>query len=84
MYYFLFHLVFGYIMEHHPDLTSGMPYMDSYKATTLGRSLGMPFKKGLWGKNAERTPFHKLTWKVSDKVIADKNNYYNYIVETYS
>lgn len=82
--YYIFHLLIGRLMPDYPDLTLNMPYADSYEAISLVHNWQRPFNQKKWEMVAERIPFHKLTWKVDSKIVRDKNNYYNHIIDSFA
>ncbi len=82
--YYIFHLVFGRLMREYPEMIARMPYADSYGAIALARNWHRPYKEGAWARVNVNVHFHKLTSIVNDKVKKDKNNYYNYIIDTYN
>lgn len=82
--YFVFHRLFDMIAAVRPEILSKMPYAYSPNSLALGHNWWREYKKEKFDKLVSEVSFHKLTYKVEDNVVKDKNNYYNYIIRHYA
>ena len=82
LYYFLFHLFFSMVAKEYPDSIANMPYGYSVWSHTLQRHWNESFSQKKWDKLTSIVDFHKLTYRVDEKIKEDKNNYYNWILRT--
>ena len=81
--YYIFHLFFSMISMEYPDEIKAMPYGSSYDGIALSHHWGERFDKKRWDKLTSKVCFHKLAFRVRDKVKHNKQNYYNWILATY-
>lgn len=78
--YCMFHLFFKFISHEYPDLMSGMPYGSSQKSIALMHHLGDVFNSDKWDRLIGNVAFHKLSYRVDDRIKKDRSNYFNYIL----
>ena len=81
VHYFIFHLFLGHLLRRYPLIYKAVPYAEGTHALSLVHHWHLPFHAASWEKAVEWIPFHKLNWKVSKKVAADSQNYYNHILQ---
>ena len=81
LYFFIFHHFFNMIAKEYPNEISMMPFGYSIWSLTLQRHWGEPFSQKKWDKLTGQVNFHKLTYRVDEKVAMDKENYYNWILK---
>lgn len=81
--YYIFHLFFSVIAKEYPEEIAKMPYGYSPNSLVLLHHWGEKYKQQKWDKLTSQVSFHKLTFRVSQNVIEDKDNYYNYILSEY-
>ncbi len=82
--YYIFHLFFGFLSKEYPEEIAAMPYGQSMNSLVIMHHLGDKFDLEKWDKLTQRVCFHKLAFRVSDNVKADKEDYFNKIVQMYS
>lgn len=82
--YYIFHSFFSMLSKEYPDKVLAMPYGQSMNSLVLMHHLGDKFDQEKWDKLTQRVSFHKLAFRVSDKVKEDKENYFNKIIQMYS
>lgn len=83
LYYFIFHVFFSMIAKEYPDIIANMPYGYSVWSLTLENHWDESFNQKKWDKLTSLVCFHKLYYRVDDKLNNDKGNYYNWILEKY-
>ncbi len=83
LYYFIFHLFFSMLVKEYPEAISNMPYGYSVWSLTLENHWDEPFNQKKWDKLTSMVNFHKLYYRVDEKLKADKGNFYNWILEKY-
>lgn len=83
LYYFIFHLFFSMLAKVYPDVIANMPYGYSEWSLTLENHWSEPFNQKKWDKLTNLVNFHKLHYRVDDKVKKDKGNFYNCILGKY-
>lgn len=83
LYYFIFHVFFSMLAKEYPEKISEMPYGYSVWSLTLENHWGEPFNQRKWDKLTCLVNFHKLYYRIDDK-LKDRNNYYHWILEKYS
>ena len=82
--YYIFHLFFSMLSKEYPEEIAVMPYGQSMNSLVLMHHLGEKFDQEKWDKLTQRVSFHKLAFRVSDRVKKDKENYFNTIIQLYS
>ena len=82
--YYIFHLFFGLLSKEYPEKILAMPYGQSMNSLVLMHHLGDRLDQEKWDKLTQRVSFHKLSFRVSDKVKKDNENYFNKIIQLYS
>ena len=83
LYYFIFHLFFSMLAKVYPDVIANMPYGYSEWSLTLENHWSEPFNQKKWDKLTNLVNFHKLYYRIDDKVKKDKGNFYNSILGKY-
>ena len=81
LYYFIFHLFFSMLAKEYPEAIAEMPYGYSVWSHTLQRHWEEPFSQKKWDRLTSMVNFHKLTYRVDNKVEEDKGNYFNWVLE---
>ena len=82
--YYIFHLFFAIISKEYPEQIAAMPYGQSQNSLVLLHHWGEKFEQKKWDKLTENVCFHKLAFRTKDCVKATRDNYYNYILNTYN
>lgn len=82
--YYLIHFFFSMLANEFPQEIARMPYGYSVWSITLMHHWQEPFKQRKWDKLTSIVNFHKLAYKVDEKVKSDKGNFYNWILEKYN
>ena len=80
--YYIFHLFFTMVANEYPEEIASMPYGYSMRSLTLLHHWDETFDKKKWDKLISRVSFHKLAFRVDKKTKENKNNFYNYILNT--
>lgn len=78
--YYIFHLFFAMIVKAYPDRVTNMPYGSSQRSIALMRHLNDTFNQDQWDRLKSEVSFHKLSYRVPDKVKNNRNNYFNHII----
>ena len=81
--YYIFHLFFAMISKEFPEQMLAMPYAQSQNSLVLLHHWGEKFDQKKWDRLTSQVGFHKLAFRVSEKLIEDKENYYNHILRMY-
>ena len=81
--YYIFHLFFAMISKEYPEQMAAMPYAQSQRSLVLLHHWGEKFDQRKWDRLTNEVCFHKLAFRVSQNVIENKENYYNYILTEY-
>lgn len=82
--YYIFHLFFAMISKEYLVQIAAMPYGQSQNSLVLLHHWGEKFDQMKWDKLTNQVCFHKLAFRTKDSVKATRNNYYNYILNTYN
>lgn len=82
--YYMIHRFYTMIVKAHPECVKDMPYASSYAAISLGQHWGEEYDPKKWENITSSAAFHKLSFRPSSSVAADKSNYYNEILRRYS
>lgn len=81
--YYIFHLFFAMISKESPEQIAAMPYGQSMNSLALLHHLGEKFNQHNWDKLTQRVCFHKLAFRIPQEVKDNKENYYNFILNTH-
>lgn len=81
--YYIFHLFFEIVAREYREQILSMPYGNSMRSLTLGKHWREPFCQEKWDRLVSRVPFHKISYRLSEKNKKDKNNYYHWILKLY-
>ena len=82
--YYIFHLFFSMLSKEYPEQIATMPYGQSQNSLALLHHWGEKFDQKKWDKLTSQVCFHKLAFRTKDSVKATRDNYYNYILNTYN
>lgn len=82
--YYIFHLFFAMISKEYPEQITAMPYGQSQNSLVLLHHWGENFDQRKWDRLTNQVCFHKLAFRTKDSVKATRDNYYNYILNTYN
>ena len=80
--YYIFHLFFAMISKEYPEPIAAMPYGQSQNSLVLLYHLDEEFNQKKWDKLTSNVCFHKLAFRIPKEIEANKDNYYNYILNT--
>lgn len=80
--YYIFHLFFAMVAKEYPEEIAAMPYGYSVWSIALMHHLGDTFNKEQWDKLVSKVRFHKLSFRLSDDIKKNKDNYYNYVLKS--
>lgn len=83
LYYFIFHAFFSMIAKEYPEKIAKMPYGYSVWSLTLEDHWDEHYNQKKWSKLTSLVNFHKLYYRIDDKLNKDKGNFYNWILEKY-
>ena len=78
--YYMFHLFFEIVAREYPQQVAAMPYGSSQRSIALGRHWNEPFKQEQWDRLVRGVAFHKLSYRVSEAVKNNKENYYHHLL----
>ena len=79
--YYIFHDFFCTIAAYYPEEIAAMPSKDRLVPLELMNRMGDKYD-AVWMKElTDRTCFHKLNYRISEKVQNDKANFYNAVIE---
>lgn len=81
--YYIFHLFFTMVAKEYPVQIAAMPYGYSMNSLLLLHHWGETFEQKKWNRLIENVCFHKLAFRVNENIKKDKENYYNYILNSY-
>lgn len=82
--YYIFHLFFAMISKEFPEQITAMPYGQSQNSLVLLHHWGEKFEQKKWDKLTSQVCFHKLAFRESIMITNSKDNYYSWIVKSYS
>jgi hypothetical protein len=80
--YYIFHLFFAMISKEYPEQIAAMPYGQSQNSLVLLHHLDEEFNQKKFDKLISKVCFHKLASRIPKEIEANKDNYYNYILNT--
>lgn len=80
--YYIFHHFFYLISQEYPDQIAAMPYGSSQRSIALMHNWDKPFNQERWDRLVSQVSFHKLSYRVDKKVRQNKDNYYNWILNS--
>lgn len=81
--YYIFHLFFSMLSKEYQEEILAMPYGQSMNSLALMRHWSEPFDDEKWNQLTYNVSFHKLDYRVSQKAINNKNDFYNWVIENY-
>ena len=81
--YFIFHCLFEMIAEARPAEVMAMPYGYSPNCHVLQRHWGEKFDQEKWDKLLAKVKFHKLTYRKTDELAKDPENFYSHVIEEF-
>ena len=80
VHYYMFHLFFGMIMEKHPEEAVKMPRYGNRPPHYLSRRMGDKYDEAWMTELKEHCCFHKLNYRLGDKVLESKDTFYDVII----
>lgn len=80
VHYYMFHLFFGMIMSLHPDEAAEMPRYGNKVPHYLSRRMGDRYDEVWMAELKEHCCFHKLSYRLDDKVLESKDTFYDEII----
>ncbi len=80
--YYIFHLFFAMVAKEYPNEITAMPYGYSMNSLVLLHHWDESFDQKKWDKLTKKVCFHKLAFRIDLKTKENKNNFYNYILNT--
>jgi hypothetical protein len=78
--YYIFHLFFEMLAREYLEEIGKMPYGNSMDSLVLMHHWEEPFRQQKWDRLTRLVAFHKLSFRLSDKIKKDKGNFYNWIL----
>lgn len=81
--YYIFHLFFSMLSKEYAEEMLVMPYGRSQNSLNLLHHWSEKFDQEKWDKLTTKVNFHKLAFRISDRVKNNKDDYYNYILKEY-
>lgn len=78
--YYMFHLFFEIVAREYPQQIAAMPYGSSQRSIALVSHWNEPFKREKWERLVSMVAFHKLSYRVSEAVKNNKENYYHHLL----
>lgn len=81
--YYIFHLFFAKVAKEYSEQVAAMPYGYSMNCLVLLHHWNETFDKKKWDKLTNNVCIHKLAFRIDQKIIDNKENYYNKIIEEY-
>lgn len=81
--YYIFHLFFSMLSKEYAEEMLAMPYGRSQNSLNLLHHWSEKLDQEKWDKLTAKVSFHKLAFRISDKVKNNKDDYYNYILKEY-
>ena len=80
--YYIFHLFFAELAKRYPNLIKSMPYGWAAPCLQLRNRLNKEYNEDVWLKIQTHTSWHKISSRIQANVVADKDNFYNKILES--
>ena len=81
--YYIFHQFFAWIAQECPEEVAAMPRGNRLPPLQLGARLDKPFDAKWWDDFTDRCAFHKLNFRVAERIKHPANTYYAHILEQY-
>ena len=81
--YYIFHQFFAWIAQEYPNEIAAMPRGNRLPPLQLGARLDQPFDADWWNRFTNRCAFHKLNFRVAERIKHPINTYYAHILEQY-
>lgn len=81
--YYIFHLFFSMLSKEYPEEIKAMPYGQSMNSLMLLHHWDEKYNQKKWERLTSHVCFHKLAFRVNEKIKNNKENYYNYILSEY-
>ena len=81
--YYIFHLFFAMLSKEYPEEMTAMPYGQSMNSIALLQNCGEKFELEKWENLTAKVSFHKLAFRMNDKIKNNKENFFNYILSEY-
>lgn len=71
------------VAQEYPEEIEAMPYGYSMNSLVLLHHWGETFDQKKWDKLTSNVCFHKLAFRVNENIKSNKDNYFNYILNSY-
>ncbi len=81
--YYIFHQFFAWIAQEYPNEIAAMPRGNRLPPLQLGARIDQPFDADWWNRFTNRCAFHKLNFRVAERIKHPINTYYAHILEQY-
>lgn len=81
--YYIFHLFFQMVAKEFPEKIGSMPHGNSMNSLVLLRHWGETFNQKKWDRLTEQVCFHKLSFRISNEMKNDTENFYHWILNTF-
>lgn len=78
--YLLPYIIFTMVLENHPEEFSKMPYANSDYCHLMLNEIGNPYDEMKYTHITALSSVHKLSYKLQERVYADKDNLYHRLV----
>lgn len=78
--YYMFHLYYALAARRHHEEIQRMPRGNSFANIQLGDRLSCNFNRQWWEDICSKVSFHKLNYRLAEKAKANKDSYYNHII----
>lgn len=69
------------IMEKHPEEAAKMPRYGNSIPHNLQKRIGGVYDEQWMGELKKKTCFHKLSYRLNDKVLASTGTFYDFVVK---
>ena len=86
IHYYIYHLTIAALINNNAKLFvlwDNIPYYDNNRPHIMQNWFGKSYSEERWGKILEQSFVHKLTYKYDKKLLDDKDNVLNYILNNY-
>ena len=81
--YYIFHQFFAWIAQEYPNEIAAMPRGNRLPPLQLGARLDHPFDADWWNRFTNHCAFHKLNFRVAERIKHPASTYYAHILEQY-
>lgn len=81
IHFYIFHLLFGMIMDKHPEVAAKIPRHGNNIPHYLSRRMGERYDNNWMEELKKRTCFHKLSYRLSDEILKSKGTFYDVVIK---